>query len=80
MFAVVMATSDATVTLGIGSYREDFQVKAGASKLRIGLHPGQMMVQMVRNGKVVVYQNPTDFAYSLTTNKCTWFCCVYFPL
>ncbi len=70
MWAVVFATSPATVTLGIGSYRQDFQVGSGITKLKIGLQPGQMMVQMVRSGQTVIYQSPSDFTYSYSTDKC----------
>ncbi|KAF9031789.1 WSC-domain-containing protein [Hymenopellis radicata] len=69
MWAVVFATSPATVTLGIGSYRQDFQVGSGITKLKIGLQPGQMMVQMVRSGQTVIYQSPSDFTYSYSTDK-----------
>ncbi|KAF8915274.1 glycosyl hydrolase family 71-domain-containing protein [Mucidula mucida] len=50
-------------------YRQDFQVGSGITKLKIGLQPGQMMVQMVRSGQTVIYQSPSDFTYSYSTDK-----------
>lgn len=70
MYAVVLATSDATVTLGIGGCQTDFSVTKGANKLKIQLCAGQMRVKMMRNNQQVIYQSPTDFQYSSTTDKC----------
>ncbi|KAK0491404.1 glycosyl hydrolase family 71-domain-containing protein [Armillaria novae-zelandiae] len=63
LWALVFATSSASVTLQIGGSSQTFSVGAGATKLSIPLDYGQITVQMVRNSQTVISQTDTGFTY-----------------
>lgn len=64
LWAVVLSTGDATVTLTSGSNTENFSVKAGLTKLKIANSPGGMSGQITRNGAVVASYNGAGFTYT----------------
>ncbi|KAL0946528.1 hypothetical protein HGRIS_012737 [Hohenbuehelia grisea] len=67
LWAVVFATSSASVTLQSGNIQNTFNVGAGVSKLKIQLAPGQITVKMSKNGQVIINKTPNDFTYKTNT-------------
>ncbi|KAF9529116.1 glycosyl hydrolase family 71-domain-containing protein [Crepidotus variabilis] len=63
MWAAVYSTGPATVILKCGGSSNSFQVNAGVNKLSIGLSPGKMTVQMIRNGQTIIDYTPNDYTY-----------------
>ncbi|KAK0461733.1 glycoside hydrolase family 71 protein [Desarmillaria tabescens] len=63
LWALVFATSSASVTLQIGGSSQTFSVGAGVTKLSIPLDYGQITVTMVKNSQTVIDQTATDFTY-----------------
>jgi len=70
MWAVVFATSGATVTLKCGGSSNTFVVNAGVTKLKIPLAAGKMTVQMVRNGGTVIDYTPDAYTYVTNPVQC----------
>ncbi|ODO07533.1 glucan endo-1,3-alpha-glucosidase agn1 [Cryptococcus wingfieldii CBS 7118] len=71
LYAVVMATEAATVTLTSGSTTESFSVEAGLTKLRISLAAGSISGTITRSGSTVAsYDAGSDFSY--TTSPTTY--------
>ncbi|KAK0206918.1 glycosyl hydrolase family 71-domain-containing protein [Desarmillaria ectypa] len=63
LWALVFATSSASVTLQIGGSSQTFSIGAGVTKLSIPLDYGKITVKMVKNSQIVIDQTPTDFTY-----------------
>ena len=70
MWAVVFATSGATVTLKCGSSSNTFVVNSGVTKLKIPLAAGQMTVQMVRNTQTIINYTPDGYTYVTNPVQC----------
>ena len=65
LYAVVLAKSDATVTLTSGSSSESFSVSAGLTKLKMASAVGSISAQMTRSGSVVAsYSAGSAFSYT----------------
>ena len=65
LYAVVLAQSDATVTLTSGSSSESFSVSAGLTKLKMASAVGSISAQMTRSGSVVAsYSAGSAFSYT----------------
>ncbi|KAK0243169.1 glycoside hydrolase family 71 protein [Armillaria nabsnona] len=63
LWALVFATSSASVTLQIGGSSQTFSVGAGVTKLSIPMDYGQITVKMVKNSQTVIDKTATDFTY-----------------
>ncbi|TXT07365.1 hypothetical protein VHUM_03085 [Vanrija humicola] len=71
LYAVVLATAPATVTLTSGTTSQTFQVGAGLSKLKLASAPGGIGGSVARNGNTVVeYSSGSAFQY--TENPVTY--------
>ncbi|WVQ71228.1 hypothetical protein IAR50_000753 [Cryptococcus sp. DSM 104548] len=67
LYAVVMTTDAATVTLTSGSTTESFSVEAGLTKLKISLAAGSISGTITRSGSTVAsYDAGSDFTYTTT--------------
>ena len=66
LYAVVMSTGPASVTLTAGSTSQTFAVQAGLTKLKIPSAPGGMGGSMVRSGQTVASYTSSGFTYTLT--------------
>lgn len=73
MWAVVFATSEASVMLQCGSSSSTFMVNAGVTKLKIPLAMGKMTVNMIRNGQTIINETPQDYTYVATPVLCAFF-------
>ena len=73
MWAVVFATSNATVILQCGSSSSTFIVNSGVNKLKIPLAAGGMSVKMVRNGQTIISETAQNFSYILKPDLCASF-------
>jgi len=70
MYAVVLTTGPAQVTLTSGSNTETFSVQGGLTKLKIANAPGGMSGKVVRNGQTVATVSGQGFDY--TTSPSTY--------
>lgn len=65
LYAVVLAQSNAIVSLTSGSNTASYSVSAGLTKLKIASSPGSMSAQMTRSGNVVAsYSAGSAFTYT----------------
>jgi glucan endo-1,3-alpha-glucosidase len=69
VWAVVLSTGDATVTLTSGSNTQTFTVKAGLTKLKIANAVGGMSGQITRNGQTVAKYDGAGFTYTTTPSS-----------
>jgi len=66
MYAVVLTTGPAQVTLTSGSNTQTFSVQGGLTKLKIPNAPGGMSGTVVRNGQTVATVSGRGFDYTTT--------------
>lgn len=70
LYAVVLLTAPATVTLVSGSTSKDFTAPAGLSKIKIPSAPGSIGGKVVRNGQTVAsYDAGSAFQWTTTPQK-----------
>ena len=74
MWAVVFATSNATVVLQCGDASSTSSVKSGVNKLKVSLAgAGGMSVKMVRNGQTIISETAENYTYNLHPTLCAFF-------
>ncbi|KAL1412022.1 hypothetical protein Q8F55_003019 [Vanrija albida] len=71
LYAVVLTTAPATVTLTSGATTQTFEVGAGLSKLKLASAPGGIGGSVSRNGNTVV-QYSSGSAFQYTENPVTY--------
>ncbi|OWZ54809.1 glucan endo-1,3-alpha-glucosidase agn1 [Cryptococcus neoformans c45] len=71
LYAVVLTTGSATVTLTSGSITETFSVSAGLTKLKVSLSEGSISGSISRSGRTVASYNAGS-AFTYTTSPITY--------